>query len=574
VERTMKQLERYGAFEHVLLPIKLSGREAPNLYLPEAVWGNIQNELKEKRMEHPEALAYLLRACASQRWSLEKDPSAERVAKQGIQDKIPTKLTHVEAGAQIVNRGEKVTKRHIAMVHAMKNALMQKRNPWTPLAMLGSLCLSTCILLASVWYLRAVHKELLDSFRKMTLLVLILMFSMAFAKFVEYVLLYEGRNITEIVRFPVLIPFASLLTSILLGSEIAMAVSFFLSVIFGMTLAVDKIPFLLFNLYAAIFTILFARVLHKRKQVFTVLLRVWLCCIPLIFAYNLSLNTFWNINLFCDSLSLFAMFGGTALLAIGCLPVFESLFGVMTDMTLMEYMDPNTELLKRLSMEIPGTYQHSIVVGHLAEAAARSIGANDLFCRVAALYHDIGKLNHPHYFTENQFGALNIHPLLTPVESAAAIIAHVPDGEFLARKYRLPRSFIDIIREHHGTTLVYYFYRKELDLVGEKIQTELFRYPGPKPRTKESAILMIADTIEAASRSCEQTGEEAMQAFVDKLVGEKVMEGQLDQCALTFEELGRVKKAITKALVIAHHARIRYPEKLLAFSEADALSHI
>lgn len=574
IERTIKQIARYGEFEHVLFPIKYSGRDAPVVYLPDAAWEHVQQALKEKNAANLEAIAYVLRTCASQKWNLDKDPSAERLAKQGVQGKVPTKLTHVEAGGQIIKRGEKVTKRHIAMVKAMKNALMQKRNPWAPLAMLGSLCLSSCILLAAVLYLRALHAELLSSLRKMTLLVLILVLSIVFAKTVEYVLLYEGRNLTEIVRFPVLIPFAALLTSVLLGSEIAVPVSFFLSVIFGMTLAVDKIPFLLFNLFASIMTILFARMLHKRKQVFAVLFKVWLSCIPLIFAYNLSLNTFWNVNLLCDSLSLLAMFGASALLAIGCLPIFESLFDMMTDMTLMEYMDPNTELLKRLSMEIPGTYQHSIVVGHLAEAAARAIGANDLFCRVASLYHDIGKLNNPHYFAENQLGAFNIHPLLTPAESAAAIIAHVTDGELLARKYRLPKSFIDIIREHHGTTLVYYFYRKQLEQAGDpdKVDARLFRYPGSKPRTKESAIIMIADTVEAASRSLEQTGEDAMHAFVDKLVGEKVLEGQLDQCLLTFEELVRVKKAIVKALMIAHHARVKYPEKLLAFPETNALS--
>ena len=276
-ERTIKQLTRFDAFEHTLFPIKHSGREAPNnVYLPEGVWGSIQNAFQGKIAGRKEALDYLLRACAAQRWNLEKDASADRLAKQSVQSKIPTKLTHVEAGGQIVKRGEKVTKRHIAMVHSMKNALMQKRNPWTPLAMLGSVCLSACVLLAAVLYLRAVHGDLLRSLRKMTLLVLILVLSMAFAKMVEYVLLYEGRNLMEIVRFPVLIPFAALLTSVLLGSEVAVAVSFFLSVIFGMTLAVDKIPFLLFNLFSSVLTILFARTLHKRKQVFTVLLKVWL----------------------------------------------------------------------------------------------------------------------------------------------------------------------------------------------------------------------------------------------------------------------------------------------------------
>lgn len=230
----------------------------------------------------------------------------------------------------------------------------------------------------------------------------------------------------------------------------------------------------------------------------------------------------------------------------------------------MEYMDPNNELLRRLSVEAPGTYQHCLVVGNLAESAARAIGANGLFCRVATLYHDIGKLFNPHYFTENQLGGFNIHQLLTPLESTQVIIAHVPEGEALARKHRLPQSFIDIIREHHGTTLVYYFYHKQLEQMGgeeDKVDEKLFRYPGPKPHTKESVIIMLADTIEAASRSLDEITEEALNAMVDKLVKDKAEDNQLDDCQLTFEELGIVKKTLVKTLAITGHLRVKYPEK-------------
>lgn len=249
---------------------------------------------------------------------------------------------------------------------------------------------------------------------------------------------------------------------------------------------------------------------------------------------------------------------------IGLLPLLESLFFVMTDMTLMEYMDPNNELLRRLSVEAPGTYQHCLVVGNLAENAARAIGANGLFCRVATLYHDIGKLFNPHYFTENQLGGFNIHQLLTPLESTQVIIAHVTEGEALARKYHLPQSFIDIIREHHGTTLVYFFYHKQLEMMEgdkSKVEERFFRYPGPKPHSKESAIIMLADTIEAASRSLAEISEESLSHMVDKLVNEKAEDNQLDQCQLTFEELGIVKKSLVKTLVITGHLRVKYPER-------------
>ena len=180
------------------------------------------------------------------------------------------------------------------------------------------------------------------------------------------------------------------------------------------------------------------------------------------------------------------------------------------------------------------------------------------------LYHDIGKLFNPHYFTENQLGGFNIHQLLTPAESTHVIIAHVSEGEALARKHYLPQSFIDVIREHHGTTMVYYFYCKQVEQMGgdaTKVNEKVFRYPGPKPRSKESAIIMIADTVEAASRSMDEVTEESVAEMIDKLVAEKAEDGQFDECQLTFEELGRVKKALVKALMVTRHLRIKYPNR-------------
>ena len=400
--------------------------------------------------------------------------------------------------------------------------------------------------------------------QKMVLLVAIIVMSLILAKCSELLLLNESKNLIEMTRLPLLVPFAALLICVLIGSEVAIVASLFLLLIFGVTLAIDYVPFLLTNFFAAFVTILFARKLHKRKEVFAVCGKVWASLIPLTIALNLMDNRLKNFSFATDLLSCFIFLAITAILVIGLLPILESLFHVMTDMTLMEYMDPDHELLRRLSLEAPGTYQHCLVVGNIAEAAARSIGANGLFCRVSTLYHDIGKLFNPHYFTENQLGGFNIHQLLTPAESTHVIIAHVPEGEALARKYHLPQSFIDIIREHHGTTMVYYFYCKLVEQMGgdaTKVNKKLFRYPGPKPRSKESAIIMIADTVEAASRSMDEVTEESIADIVDKLVAEKAEDGQFDECQLTFEELGQVKRSIVKALMVTRHLRIKYPER-------------
>jgi cyclic-di-AMP phosphodiesterase PgpH len=211
---------------------------------------------------------------------------------------------------------------------------------------------------------------------------------------------------------------------------------------------------------------------------------------------------------------------------------------------------------------MPGTYQHCLFLGHLAEAAATSIDANALFCKVSILYHDIGKLHHPQYFSENQIE--DSHVGLTPLESAKLIIEHVKEGEKIAKENHLPSSFIDIIKEHHGTTLVYYFYHKELERQGGNqalVDEKLFRYPGPQPHTKEAAIVMICDAVEAASRTLDDISEPKVIDMVEKVVNEKSEDGQFDVAPLTFEEIEKIKKSLVKTLLASHHIRVKYPER-------------
>jgi putative nucleotidyltransferase with HDIG domain len=323
---------------------------------------------------------------------------------------------------------------------------------------------------------------------------------------------------------------------------------------------------MIINLAASIVAILSTRSLRRRKEVFVVCGNAWLSCLGVIFSLHLYNNTLWQMTLVSDVISSGVFMLLTAILVVGLLPLLESAFGVMTDVTLMEYMDPNNDLLRRLTIEAPGTYQHSVIVGNLAEAAAVKIGANGLFCRVSTLYHDVGKMATPQYFTENQQGGMNIHQLFTPEESAQVIIAHVSEGVAMARRAGLPEQFIDIIKEHHGTTLVYYFYRKQLEKVGgdkNLVDEKEFRYSGPKPRSKESAIIMIADTLEAASRSLEKVTEENLLELANRLIREKIDDGQFQDCLLTFEELEIVKMTLIKTLVAYWHSRVKYPKREL-----------
>jgi cyclic-di-AMP phosphodiesterase PgpH len=555
-----KDLNLITAYDHMLPP--LSQLQSP--IMPNECWRQLREKLFIAQGFDPAVADFILGFFEQNSWNMTKDAAAERALRRAAQEHIIQKITHVATGSHIIDPGEKVTSRHLVMLQAMKDALESNKNHWAPFPIASNLVFAFVLIVVSALYIRFFNKEVFYSLEKLTLLAGIIFTTLFLSKCAEYFLLHQSYHFIEVVRYPLFVPFAALLICILVGWEVAMFASVLLTITLGVTLAVDHDRFLMINFIAAAVTILCARSVHKRKQIFAVCAKVTLICLPVVLAFNLADNFFWNTNVLYDLFSVLGFMLLTAILSIGVLYIVESAFHVMTDMALMEFMDPDNKLLRRLSVEAPGTYQHSLIVGNLAESAARAIGANGLFCRVSSLYHDVGKLFNPHYFTENQLGGFNMHQLLTPTESAQVIIAHVAEGEALAKKYHLPQSFIDVICEHHGTTLVYYFYHKQIELMQHNIEAvdeKKFRYPGLKPRTKESAIIMIADTIEAASHSLEEVSEESVAEMVEKLVSEKIEDGQLEECQLTFEELGIVKKMMVKTLVVTRHLRIKYPAK-------------
>ena len=251
-----------------------------------------------------------------------------------------------------------------------------------------------------------------------------------------------------------------------------------------------------------------------------------------------------------------------ALLAYPFTPLLEKIFGFTSSITLVELADMNNPLIKRLSIEAQGTLQHSLQVSNLSEAAADKIGANSLLIKAAALYHDIGKLNNPAAFIENQ-SPNNPHDNWNNFESAKAIINHVTEGEALAKKARLPKVIVDFIISHHGTTRVEYFYRNQLKAEPDReFDESLFRYPGPLPKTKEEAILMIADSLEAASKSLKSPTAEDIDGLVEKIIAHKIDHGQLDESNLTFKELEQCKEVFKTLLKSINHVRIKYPDEV------------
>jgi putative nucleotidyltransferase with HDIG domain len=244
------------------------------------------------------------------------------------------------------------------------------------------------------------------------------------------------------------------------------------------------------------------------------------------------------------------------------LPAFESLFKITTDIRLLEMSNLNAPALRRLSVEAPGTYHHSLMLATLAEPAAEAIGANPLLVRVGAYYHDIGKIPKPEYFVENQSLGINKHDALSPNMSCLIIASHVKDGLEMAKDLRLTQDIIDLIPQHHGTRIMTYFYRKAVDAANDKIQEvdEVdFRYPGPKPQTKEAAILMLADSIEAASRTLTEPSSAQVQGMIDRLVDSIIADNQLGECDITMREIGLVKDAFFKTLTGVYHRRLDYP---------------
>ncbi len=322
----------------------------------------------------------------------------------------------------------------------------------------------------------------------------------------------------------------------------------------------NSFEYIFLQLVAGIVTILGVTELYKRANLFIAVGQITVIYLIGYLAFH-TINEGTLNNLF-EKWPVFLTFIVNGMFTLFVLPLiygYERIFGLTSDSSLLELSDTNSELLKRLSDAAPGTFHHSLQVANLAEAAANEIGANALLTRVGALYHDIGKLTNPPYFTENQTTNINPHDDLPPKESARIILDHVIKGIEIARKYRLPDRIIDFLRTHHGTSLVYYFYKKQKD-IDENTEEADFRYPGPIPFSKETAILMMADSVEAASKSLKSPTYAMIDDFVEKIVNGQMQANQFMNADITFKEIEQVKKVLKQKLTNIYHLRVEYPE--------------
>jgi len=320
----------------------------------------------------------------------------------------------------------------------------------------------------------------------------------------------------------------------------------------------NSFEFIYLQTIAGFITVLTVSEIHKRGNLFISIIKIT-------FVYMLTYLAFYIIHeggisqIKISYFGLFALNGVLSFLSVFLIWLYEKLFGLVSDVTLLELSNTNSVLLRELNEKAPGTFQHSMQVANLAEAAANAINANVMLVRTGALYHDIGKILSPFSFTENQTTGLNPHNELTPKDSAEIIINHVIKGIELAKKERLPDRIIDFIRTHHGTSLVYYFYKKELDTNPEHLDIEDFRYPGPLPFSRETSILMMCDAAEAASKSLMNPTAVEIDELIEKIIEKQKVEGQFLNSNITLKEIEKVKKVIKKKLKNMHHVRIEYP---------------
>ncbi len=446
----------------------------------------------------------------------------------------------------IVARGERIAKGHLLKIKELFQRQV-KINRFMFFS--GAVILSLIFLSIISIYLKFYEPKVFLSTSKLTLAGILFILILALAKVITY---------SPLPSYAIPTAIASILVAMLIGPRLAIVITAVLSIFVGI-IAGDKLSVACVSFVGGIVGIFFIQGARRRSQILIAGCLVGLanfgsiCAIELLHGLKYAVflrEAFWGL---INGL-------GTAVIITGVLPVFEYLFNMVTNISLLELSDLNHPLLKEMVLKAPGTYHHSLIVGNLAEAACDGIGANALLARVSSYFHDIGKTEKAEYFSENQIGiAKKKHDNLTPSMSSLIITNHVKDGVELARKYKLNQAIIDFIEQHHGTSLIYYFYQRALEKVEEEeLPEEGFRYPGPKPQSKETAVVLLADSAEAASRALSEPTPARVKGLVRKIINNKFIDNQLDQCELTLKDLDVIADNFTRILTGIFHSRVEY----------------
>ena len=493
---------------------------------------------------------------------LDKETEAR---KQDARNKVTLIKGMVPRGMEIVTQGAPVTKEILEKIEALQQAQQKEENARTLTAPYGqALIFFVIISILFLYFMFSQATKTLKTARQLWSLIalaglqLIAYWGMHY--FSGYVTRAEGNLIPEAIDMMWIYPFAltPVIAMVLYDSRFGIAFSVFSASIFGVLNGYDLAAMVMVLGVTLILTHPLIRMRYRVQFVWSIIAGIvalaGAICIMFLLRNRMGLEPFY-MTLIAGSINIIAC---TALASVLFIHLIERIFGITTVLTLMEMSDFNRPALKRISELAPGTFHHSIQVSNLAEKVADSIGANSLLVRVMALYHDIGKTMRPEYFTENQKQGVNPHNNLDPIQSAKIIVGHVEQGAVLAKDFKIPELVAAAIREHHGTTLIQYFYAKakeEDSLVNE----EDFRYKGPKPQSKETAILMLADIIEATSRSMTDQTVDALADMIHKTIQGRFNEGQFSECDLSIRELFKLEKAFLHSLDGTYHTRVKYP---------------
>ena len=474
----------------------------------------------------------------------------QKVIDESIKEISPSK-GKVSKDQLIILKGDIVEGKKLAILSSLKKEFESKL--WTQAnyywIVLGYTVLVSIALLMLLLFLRKYREEIFDNNNKVTFIffniVLMILIQTLVVKYnVDYLYVVPLSILPIILKafFDARLGlFVHVLTVLLLGFIVP-----------------NSFEFIYLHIIAGIVTILTVSELYKRANLFISIGQITLIYMITYVAFSVIKEGNAS-EIKWEYLIMFASNGVLSFLSLFFIYVYEKIFGLVSDVTLLELSNTNTKILRELNEKAPGTFQHSMQVANLAEAAANEIGANSMLVRTGALYHDIGKILNPIYFTENQSTGVNPHNDLSPVDSAKIITDHVIRGIELAKKYQLPDRIIDFIRTHHGTSFVYYFYMKEKEM-NENIDVKKFQYEGPIPFSRETAILMICDAAEAASKSLKQPTAQSINDLIDRIVEKQKSDNQFINSNITFREIEMIKKVVKRKLMNIYHLRVAYPE--------------
>jgi len=491
--------------------------------------------------------------------------SATEERKNRVATEIKPVMYKIKAGEMLLREGERVTEVQLMKLRAM-HANQKKQRVFS--IGIGAAMILMCLLtMTYLIYLRNETRPGRDQDRNLIFLAttLIVFFLMA------QISTFFGKAITQTrpyglspdsITYGIPLAAGAMIICLFTGVELALP---FTLVLATCTTIIFKNRFDIFLYFVingamAAFWIQNSR---ERQSFVTAGVKVGLMNVVLVTAIDIYIGSFSGVKIMWDWVFAFIGGVGAAIVTIGLTPLFEMAFGYTTDVTLMELGNLDKPILRKLMIEAPGTYHHSVVVGSMVEAAASEIGANPLMAKVCGYYHDIGKLRKPLYFIENQSNGKNPHDKLAPSMSSLILISHIKDGVEIAKENKLGREIIDTIRQHHGTSRIQYFYEKAKQQKGEEmVDPDGYRYPGPRPQTKEAGLVMLADVVEAASRTLSNPTPSRIQGLLQNLINKVFSDGQLDNCELTLKDLHNIAKSFNKILNGIHHHRIEYTDNL------------